>query len=63
MEDWKVVRVLTDITFRVQVTSCRIACRKAETNFHLSFSSYIISLEYSRRYELFLRLSDGMAIT
>jgi hypothetical protein len=63
MEDWKVVRVLTDINFRVQVTSFRIVYRKAETNFRFSLSSYTISLEYSRRCQLFLRLSDGLAIT
>ena len=63
MEDWKVVRVLADITFRIQATSFRIVCRKAETTFHSSFSSYTISLEYYRRCELFLRISDGISIT
>jgi hypothetical protein len=63
MEDWKVIRVLTDITFRVQETSIRIVCLKAETNFRFSLSSYTISLEYSRRCQLFLQLYDGMAIT
>jgi hypothetical protein len=51
--------VITDISFRVQLTSFRIDRRKAETN----FLSYTISLEYFWRCQLFLRLSNTMAIT